>query len=439
MRASFTSSTSRRVSRSSVGDVRTALTLRALLDEPIDWRYKGFPPSDGVTIGTVGTAGWNVLRGDLPLPALVLKESALEHNIALMAQWCAERGILHAPHGKTTMAPQLFNRQLDAGAWGITAATVSQARMYRAFGVERILLANELVEPGSLRWLADELAGAPELDFYCLVDSPHQVEAMSEALAGSARPVHVLVEIGFDGGRTGCRSVAEAVDLAAAVARAPGMELVGTEGYEGIIAPDRSDASLAAVDAFLQRLREATVEVERAGAFAGRDRIVVSAGGSAYFDRVVDVLGADWPFDKPVDLVIRSGGYVTHDVGLYERTSPLAQELRPALEAWGAVLSRPEPDRALVGLGKRDVSHDVDLPRPELVNGRDGLREATGMVVTALNDQHAYVRIPPGDPLAVGDLVGCGISHPCTAFDKWRLIPVVDDDYTVVDAVATFF
>jgi D-serine deaminase-like pyridoxal phosphate-dependent protein len=337
------------------------------------------------------------------------------------------------------MAPQLFNRQLDAGAWGITAATVSQARMYRAFGVERILLANELVEPGSLRWLADELAGAPELDFYCLVDSPHQVEAMSEALAGSARPVHVLVEIGFDGGRTGCRSVAEAVDLAAAVARAPGMELVGTEGYEGIIAADRSDASLAAVDAFLQRLREATVEVERAGAFAGRDRIVVSAGGSAYFDRVVDVLGADWPFDKPVDLVIRSGGYVTHDVGLYERTSPLAQELRPALEAWGAVLSRPEPDRALVGLGKRDVSHDVDLPRPELVNGRDGLREATGMVVTALNDQHAYVRIPPGDPLAVGDLVGCGISHPCTAFDKWRLIPVVDDDYTVVDAVATFF
>jgi D-serine deaminase-like pyridoxal phosphate-dependent protein len=422
-----------------VADVQTALALRALLDEPIDWRYKGFPPNDGVTIGTVGATGWNVLRGDLPLPALVLKESALAHNIALMAEWCQERGILHAPHGKTTMAPQLFSRQLDAGAWGVTAATVSQARMYRAFGVQRILLANELVEPASLRWLADQLAAAPELDFYCLVDSVHQVEAMAAALSAAERPVNVLLEIGFEGGRTGCRTVAEALEVAAAVARSPGTELVGTEGYEGIIAADRSDPSVAAVDAFLQRLRDATVELERAGVFAGRDRIIVTAGGSAYFDRVVDVLGADWPFEQPVDLVIRSGGYVTHDVGLYERTSPFARELRPALEAWGVVLSRPEPELALVGLGKRDVSHDVDLPRPELVNGRDGLRAVSGMTVTALNDQHAYVRVPPNEPLAVGDLVGCGISHPCTAFDKWRLIPVVDDDYTVVDAVATFF
>lgn len=422
-----------------MADIQTPLALRALLDEPIDWRYKGFPPNDGVTIGTVGQMGWNVLRGDLPLPALVLKETALEHNIALMAEWCEERGIVHAPHGKTTMAPQLFSRQLDAGAWGVTAATVSQARMYRAFGVQRILLANELVEPGSLRWLVDELAAAPELDFYCLVDSVHQVEAMAAALSAAERPVNVLLEIGFEGGRTGCRTVAEALEVAAAVAASPGTELVGTEGYEGIIAADRSDPSVAAVDAFLQRLRDATVELEEAGVFTGRDRIIVSAGGSAFFDRVVDVLGADWPFEQQVDLVIRSGGYVTHDVGLYERTSPLAQELRPALEAWGAVLSRPEPELALVGLGKRDVSHDVDLPRPELVSGRDGLRPASGMSVTALNDQHAYVRVPPSEPLAVGELVGCGISHPCTAFDKWRLIPVVDDDYMVVDAVATFF
>jgi D-serine deaminase-like pyridoxal phosphate-dependent protein len=413
--------------------------MRALLDERIDWRYKGFPAADGVTIGTVGETGWNLLRGDLQLPALVLKESALDHNIALMARWCDRHGVLLAPHGKTTMAPQLFSRQLDAGAWGITAATVGQARMYRAFGVRRIVLANELVEPAALRWLADELAAAPELDFYCLVDSPGQVEAMTKALSASERPVRVLVEIGFEGGRTGCRTVAEAADVAAAVARSRGLELAGTEGYEGIIAHDRGEASLARVDAFLRAVRETTVELERAGAFAGLDRIVVSAGGSAYFDRVLDALGGDWPFETPVDLVIRAGGYVTHDVGLYERTSPLAEELRPALEAWGPVLSRPEPDLALVGLGKRDVSHDVDLPRPGLISDRDGLREATGMTVTELNDQHAYLRVPRDDPLAVGDLVGCGISHPCTAFDKWRLIPVVDDDYTVVDAVATFF
>jgi D-serine deaminase-like pyridoxal phosphate-dependent protein len=227
--------------------------------------------------------------------------------------------------------------------------------------------------------------------------------------------------------------------VAAAVAQAPELELVGTEGYEGIIDPVRSPATLAAVDTFLERLRETTIELDRADAFAGLERIIVSAGGSAYFDRVADVLGGDWQLDRPVDVVIRAGGYITHDVGLYERSSPLVRDLRPAFEAWGVVLSRPEPDLALVGLGKRDVSHDVDLPRPQLAYGGERVRTVAGLSVTALNDQHAYVRLPSDETLEVGDLLGCGISHPCTAFDKWRLIPVVDDDYTVVDAIATFF
>jgi len=413
--------------------------LSRLLREPIDWRYKGFPSADGVTIGTVRQEGWNLLRGDLALPALVLKESALAHNIDLMASWCLEHGVLHAPHGKTTMAPQLFQRQLEAGAWAITAATASQARIYRAFGVQRILLANELVEPTALGWLAQELASDPELDFYCLVDSTAAVEAMAKVLRGSERAVQVLVEVGFEGGRTGCRDVAEALEVAAAVSRAPELALVGTEGYEGIIGVERNPASLAAVDAFLERLRQTTIELDRAEAFSGCERVIVSAGGSAYFDRVADVLGGDWQVEKPVDVVIRAGGYITHDIGLYERLSPLVRDLRPAFEAWGVVLSRPEHDLAVVGLGKRDVSHDVDLPLPQLAYGRDRLRTVVGLTVTALNDQHAYVRIPPDETLEVGDMLGCGISHPCTAFDKWRLIPVVDDDYTVVDAIATFF
>ena len=180
-------------------------------------------------------------------------------------------------------------------------------------------------------------------------------------------------------------------------------------------------------------------QLDRAEAFAACERVIVSAGGSAYFDRVADVLGGDWQLDKPVDVVIRAGGYITHDIGLYERSSPLVRDLRPAFEVWGVVLSRPEPELVLVGLGKRDVSHDVDLPLPQLAYDRNGLRDVAGLTVTALNDQHAYVRIPTRETLKVGDLLGCGISHPCTAFDKWRLIPVVDDHYTVVDAIATFF
>jgi D-serine deaminase-like pyridoxal phosphate-dependent protein len=61
------------------------------------------------------------------------------------------------------------------------------------------------------------------------------------------------------------------------------------------------------------------------------------------------------------------------------------------------------------------------------------------MVVTRLDDQHAYISVPPGADLAPGDLLCLGISHPCTTFDKWRAIPVVDDENRVTDVVHTFF
>jgi D-serine deaminase-like pyridoxal phosphate-dependent protein len=423
--------------------------LSGLLAEPIDWRYRAFPSApEPVTLETLAERRWNVLAGDLPLPVMVLKQRALEHNVALLARICGEHGVLLAPHGKTTMAPQIFKRQLDAGAWGMTAATVGHARIYRVFGVTRILLANELVEPAALRWLAAELSADADFDFYCLVDSPEAVAAMDAGLAPERlqRPVQVLVEIGLAGGRTGCRSGVEAVEVAAAVAASRTLALAGIEGYEGVIGADRSEGTLAGVDAFLRRVREWTIGLAHRGAFAGLERVLVSAGGSAFFDRVLALLGPPWPLEQRVDLVLRCGSYATHDSALYERVSPLAaarggdEALEPALEVWGAVLSRPEPELAVAGFGKRDAPHDIELPLPVLVRDRSGLRNVAGtLAVTALMDQHAFLRVPPEDGLAVGDLVGCGISHPCTAFDKWSLIPVVDEDYTVVDAVRTFF
>jgi D-serine deaminase-like pyridoxal phosphate-dependent protein len=409
--------------------------LDQLRNDPIDWRYKGFPPgSDGVTPAGVREQGWNLLAGDLPTPVLVLRGSALEHNLELMAQWCAERGVSLAPHGKTTMSPELYARQLALGAWGITAANIAQVRVYRAFGIERVLLANELVEPAALRWAAAEVAADPTFDFYCLVDSVEAVKRMTDALRSPVRPLQVLVELGLSGGRTGARTLEEAEQVAAAAADSPALELAGVEGYEGII---HGENALDEVDDFLDQLRLLVSRMD----FDGREEIVVTAGGSAYFDHVAERLAA-----APARLVLRSGCYVTHDSGFYEHLSPLggrgpagADRLRPAFEAWGAVLSRPEPELALLMMGKRDVPYDIDLPSPFVVRGPGGLRDVTGMQVTELNDQHAFLQLPADDPLAVGDLVGCGISHPCTAFDKWRLIPVVDDDYTVVDAVHTFF
>jgi D-serine deaminase-like pyridoxal phosphate-dependent protein len=422
--------------------VETTLAERLgeLRAEAIDWRFRGFPATgEPATIGTLADRHWNALAGDLLLPIMVLKESALAHNIELMARYCTTHGVDLAPHGKTPMAPQLALRQLEAGAWGITAATVAQVRVFRSFGVGRILLANELVDPAGLRWVANELSSDPAFDFLCLADSAAAVARLGEGLADAARPPRVLVELGLPGRRAGSRSVADARAVAEAIAGTPALELAGVEGYEGL-SDDQEE-----VDRFLGNLRELAEELDAAGLFAG-DEIVVSAGGSAWVDRVVEILGGGWQLSAPVRVVLRSGSYVTHDSVHYERVSPFGtripgERLRPALEAWGAVLSRPERGLAIVGFGKRDVPYDLDLPLPRLVRSAAGaLRSVDGdLTVTELNDQHAFVSVADGFELAVGDLVGCGISHPCTAFDKWTLLPVVDDDYTVVDAVRTYF
>ena len=182
--------------------------------------------------------------------------------------------------------------------------------------------------------------------------------------------------------------------------------------------------------------------------FADPDQIIVSAGGSAYYDLVAQVLAGG---AKGVVPILRSGCYLTHDSGFYRRllqriedraVAGPAPRLIPALEVWSRVISRPQSDQAIVLLGKRDVSYDIDLPAARwwFREGRhDAPQSIDGWVVDKLNDQHAYLTVPAGADLAVGDLLGFEISHPCTTFDKWSLLLEVDDDYTVVDGLKTFF
>ncbi len=385
-----------------------------------------------------------VLGGEFTMPLLVLRDSALAHNASTMADWCAAAGVRLAPHGKTTMAPQLFERQLAAGAWAITAATISQVQVYRSFGINRILIANELTDPAGIAWLARELTTKLDWECFAYVDSVAGVRLLDDALtaAGAGRPVHVLVELGFPGGRTGCRSVAEALDVAAGVADARALALAGAAGFEGGIGPDAGPETLAAVGEWCRRLRTLG---ESIGADVAHP--IISAGGSAYFDVVVNELAApdDPAVGRPApNVVLRSGCYLTHDHGEYAAIGPASRhrgpDLRPAIELWAPVLSCPEPGLALACAGRRDVSIDQGMPLPLRLRRPDGMIEPVdGLSVTRLDDQHAYIDVPSSVVLAPGDLVCFGISHPCTTLDKWRVIPVVDDDYRVVDAVHTFF
>jgi D-serine deaminase-like pyridoxal phosphate-dependent protein len=415
--------------------------VAAIYDEHIDWRFKGMPASvSGMTIGEVVAKRLDLFA--LTPPVMTIDASALEHNLATFAGWCARHGFAHAPHGKTTMAPQLYARQFDHGAWGQTCANASHLRVYRAFGVSRVMLANQLVDPAALSWLAGELARDESFEFSCWVDSVRGVAIMTEALRGTPRPVDVLVELGVPGGRAGVRDLAAGVEVAAAVAASPALRLVGVGGYEGPVTHETTPEALASVRAYLGELRALAVELAGRGYFDGVEQVIVTAGGSGYFDQVASVLSEPWPTGLPVLPVLRSGAYVTHDSGIYQAQSPLgavprlddAPPLRAALRAWAQVTSTPEPGLALLTAGKRDLPFDIDLPFPEVLR-RDGVTQPLEATVLKVNDQHSYVR---HNGVEVGDWVGLGVSHPCTTFDKWPLIPVVDGD-TVVDLIRTYF
>ncbi|MEV6735866.1 amino acid deaminase [Streptomyces sp. NPDC051104] len=416
--------------------------LVRLADERVDHRFKGLPPdAEGLTVGELAAQRRNLFTGGFTTPVLALSAERLEHNLTLMETYAARHGLAFAPHGKTSMAPQLFHRQIEHGAWGITLAVPHQVRVAREFGIQRVFLANELVDPAALRWVADQLAADADFRFICYVDSVRGVELMDAALTGTTRPVDVVVELAAgEGARTGVRTEAECAAVADAVAATTTLRLVGVAGYEGEVPqpdPDR-------VRAWLRRLVALAVDLDMAGRFSGCDEIVVSAGGSAWFDAVADVFTEIPELSATVLKLLRSGAYVSHDDGHYRRITPFTRipeegALEPAFRLWAQVVSRPCPEQAFVNAGKRDAAYDLDLPFAQVVR-RDGEeRPATGVSVTALSDQHAWLRTTPEADVEVGDWIGLGLSHPCTSFDKWQLIPVAEADGTVVDYIRTFF
>ena len=430
--------------------------LREIEDLLIDDRTKGIP--GGVTpfrLGDIGSHGWNVLREDMPLPVAILKASALTHNGRWMASFLDLSGAVISPHGKTTMSPQLFQRQLDDGAWAITVATVHQVQVCRHYGFSRIVLANQLVGTQAIRYVLDELREDPAFDFYCLVDSVDGVEALAAAAWAHPlnRPVKVLLEGGTAGGRTGCRTLDAALAVARAVKTAtPHVALHGVEGFEGLIHADTLTEREAKVATFLDFLAEIAMACQGEELFA-EGPVILSAGGSAFYDMVVERFGLI-DLGRETMVLTRSGCYLSHDSAMYRRyfdrlreravdVESLGEGLRPALQLWTYVQSRPEAEKIILSMGRRDVSFDAGMPTPELWF-RPGVHAGPpavveGCTVTELNDQHTHLKVPAESPFRVGDMMAFGISHPCTTFDKWQVVYIVDDAYTVVSAVKTFF
>ena len=428
------------------------LTLDALEDALLDPSTKGLRAGCGpITLREVGERDWSLLREDLPLPQAVIRRATLEANSAWMSRFTEMNGLRIAPHGKTTMAPGLYDLQARDGAWAITVATTQQMGVALRFGVRRVLIANQPVGPGQIDAVFAALAGDPTVEIYCLADSVEGVALLANGAArwpaSQANKLRVLVEIGADGGRTGARNRAAALAVSRAVAAASGLTLTGFECFEGVM-PD-----IPAVDRLVDEVVAAAEAAEAEGLMPEGAPLILSAGGSAYFDRVGERF-VPARFTRPVVKLLRSGCYLTHDAMSYARafkrvvadTSLALPEggLEPALEVWAYVQSRPEPGKAILTMGKRDVGHDAGLPKPERWFRPGGAMAAPLPVpaaheVVALNDQHCHMVTPADTALKVGDMVGFGIGHPCTTFDKWALLMIVDEEYRVTGAVRTFF
>ncbi|MCR6659946.1 MAG: alanine racemase [Asticcacaulis sp.] len=424
-----------------------ALDLDPILDLPLTARIKGLPASaEGLPLREAGAQGWKLLDGSIPMSAAVIRSSVLTKNLNAFQTYIDQAGAKLAPHGKTSMCPQLFDRQLEAGAWGMTVATVSQANTALDFGVQNLLIANELVGEAEIRALSARQDAAPDTLILSLVDSLAGVERLEAILtsAGAKRPFQMMVELGLSGGRTGARTRDLALEIARCVARSPKLTLRGVEGYEGLIVTDDAKADATRVNAFLDDLLGLFDTCHAEGLFTGEP--VISAGGSAYFDLVARGLKTEG-----ITPLLRSGCYLTHDTGFYNKLLAHVGErevlgpapaLQPALEVWAQIVSHPEPDLIIVNAGRRDLSDDSALPKVEYhaVPGEGAKAQAVkGWSFFRMNDQHGYIRLPHGAQVNIGDYVGLGISHPCTTFDRWPVILEVDDAYSVIGALKTFF
>ncbi len=428
------------------------MNLEAIAASMLDHRTKGIPGGTApFRLDAIGAKGWNLLREEVNFPIAVLKDSALSHNSAWMRDFLARSHAVIAPHGKTSMAPQLFQRQLDDGAWAITLATPQQMQVARDFGVSRIVLANQLVGRQAIDWVLGELKRDPGFDFYCLVDSLEGVAALAEAAraADIGRPLQVFLEGGSMGGRTGVRDAAAGMAVARAVkAAAPYLALRGVEGFEGLFGGTRAEVE-SQVRAFLDLLVTLARDCEAEDLFAPGE-VILTAGGSAFYDMVLARF-THAGLKRPAKVLIRSGCYLSHDSARYrrafseivERTPDAAQGggLITAIEVWAYVQSRPEPGKVLLTMGARDTQSDtMPLPETWFRAGMDKpVAVPAGHVCTGMNDQHTHMTVPVDSPLRVGDLVSFGVSHPCLTFDKWRVLFVVDDAYNIISAVRTYF
>lgn len=387
---------------------------------------------------------YRLVDEDISLPVAIIKQSALTNNLNWMQSFADHHQVKLSPHGKTSMTPAFFRQQLENGAWGITVATPAQAEVAAMAGAKRIIMANQLVGKTNMA-IVEQLISEFDVDFYCCVDSSVNVQQLNQYFSNTKQTLKVLIEFGVPGGRCGCRSPQEVLELAQTIQDTPALSLAGIEVYEGVIHGDNAEQDIRT---FLKQALTSVESLASDGLIAGQP--IITGAGSAWYDVVAECLANLTDYLA----IIRPGCYAIHDTGIYlDAQSKVLQraqvnqgyacelggDLESALEVWAYVISRPEPTKLVVGLGKRDVAFDAGLPIAERGYRNGEAISVKGLTATAVMDQHTFVETDGSSEIEVGDMIAFSTSHPCLTFDKWRYIAISDDDYHVTNWVETCF
>ena len=387
---------------------------------------------------------YRLVDEDISLPVAIIKQSALTNNLNWMQSFADHHQVKLSPHGKTSMTPAFFRQQLENGAWGITVATPAQAEVAAMAGAKRIIMANQLVGKTNMA-IVEQLIREFNVDFYCCVDSPVNVQQLSQHFANTEQTLKVLIEFGVPGGRCGCRSPQEVLELAQTIQDTPALSLAGIEVYEGVIHGDNAEQDIRI---FLNQALTSVKSLASDGLISGQP--IITGAGSAWYDVVAECLANLTDYLA----IIRPGCYAIHDSGIYlDAQSKVLQraqvnqgyacelggDLESALEVWAYVISRPEPTKLVVGLGKRDVAFDAGLPIAERGYRNGEAISVKGLTSTAVMDQHTFVETDGSSEIEVGDMIAFSTSHPCLTFDKWRYIAISDDEHQVINWVETCF
>lgn len=308
---------------------------------------------------------------DYETPTLLLDVDAADRNITRMGEFFRGKKAALRPHVKVHKSPWLAQKQIAAGAIGVTCAKVSEAEVMAAGGVGDILIANEIVGEDKVTRLV-RLARLCNLAV--AVDDLDNAKHISQLASTEGSKVRVVVDLNLSGAvtgildRTGVRPGKEAVDLARAVSKLPNLAFSGLMGYEGSL--DAFPDELSKVEGgkkALSLLVQTADEVRTAGLTVD----IVSCGGTMSYKTAAEFSGVT---------EVQAGGYVFMDLG-YRKSGV---DFENSLTVLTRVVSRPWPDKAIVDAGHKATGAQAGLPK---VKGREDLE------VVSLNAEHGHILV----------------------------------------------